>query len=161
MKLITLFLLSLACFAQVQINAPAVTLDATGVAAVTAWMATQGTGTITTITAPVAIGATTVNVDVAQSIPVNAVIAIGVEHMQVTAKAGRVLTVTRAQNGTVAAAYATGAQVTELKYRTLNAFGKAVIVGIAKDLVDKYAPLNAAIAAAQAAKDAAREAAVQ
>lgn len=143
------------------INAPAVTLDATGSAALIAWMAGQGTGTITTVTAPVLFADTTITVDVSVGIGANAVIAIGTEHMLVTAKVGKVLTVTRAVNGSTAAAYATGATVTEMKYRTFNALGKAMIVATLRQIVDTYAPLTAPVAAATATKDAAVAGAVQ
>ena len=161
MKLVLIALLASAAFAQTTINAPAVTLDATGSAALIAWMAGQGTGTITTVTAPVLIGDTTITVDVAVGIPINGVISLGTEHLLVTAKAAKVLTVTRAVNGSTAAAYATGATVTEMKYRTFNALGKAMIVNTLRQIVDTYAPLVATVAAATATKDAAVVGAVQ
>lgn len=160
MKL-ALFLIASAAFAQTTVNAPAVTLDATGSAALITWMAGQGTGTITTVTEPVLIGATTITVDVSSGIPINAVISLGTEHLLVTAKVGKVLTVTRGHNGSTAAAYATGATVTEMKYRTFNALGRQIIIDTMRQIVAQHAPLNASITTATAVKDAAVAGAVQ
>ena len=141
------------------INAPAITLDDPSAAIILSWMAGQGTGTVTTITSPVASSAISVTVDNAVGIPVNAVISLGIEHLLVTAKVGKVLTVARGHNSTVAASYLSGTLVTELKYKTLNALGKSIVVNALKPIVANTTAI-AGVAAANAAADAAANAGV-
>jgi hypothetical protein len=160
MKLLSFFLLSLAAFSQATINAPAVTLDADGATAIRSWMATQSTGIQTALSAPVTALATTVSVANSQGIGVNSVISIGSEHMQVTARAGNVLTVTRGFNGTTAAAYPAGAVVIEMRYRTLNGLAKTIVVENLRQII-RQNEINAAQDAASKAAEAKAATAVQ
>jgi hypothetical protein len=159
MKLILASLISIAAYGQATINAPAVTLDANGSSAVTAFMSVQTTGVSTTLAAPVLVGDTTITLSSGAGFGAASAISINGEHMQVTAKAGAVLTVTRGVNGTTAAAQANGATVVEMKYKTINALGKAIIVDKLQRVARDY--LNAAVLAAAAASDASAMAAVQ
>lgn len=169
-----LLLLSVAAYGQAIVNAPAIQLDATGAAAVRAYLGTQRTGVTTVLTAPVLIGDSVITVDAVAGVTVGATIIIGSEHMSVTAKSvpAKTLTVTRAFNGTAAAAYEVDVQVAELRYRTFNMLAGQAVRNLLRGIVADYAPLSAtiatvraerdaALAAAQATKTAAIEAAVQ
>lgn len=153
MKLLSFFLLSFAAFSQATINAPAVTLDADGATAIRSWMATQGTGTQTKLSAPVTASATAITVASGQGIAVNSVVSIGSEHMQVTARDGRNLTVTRGFNGTVPNSYPEGAAITEMKYRTLNGLARTIVVENLRQIIRQNE-----ISAAQEAVNKAAEA---
>lgn len=157
MKTLILIAASVAAFSQATVNAPAVTLDANGTAALTAWMAGQTTGVNTKLTSGISAVAVTLTVADSTGIGANSVIVIDSEHIQVTAKTGSVLTVTRGANGTTAAIHATDAPVHELKYRTFNALGKAIIIDAMRAIVrqNRQAAINAAIATANAETDAA------
>ncbi|MEN6536388.1 MAG: hypothetical protein ABFD89_22215 [Bryobacteraceae bacterium] len=159
-KLILSLSFTLAAFSQATINAPAVTLDAEGAAAIRSWMATQGTGTQTTLSAPVTASATAITVASGQGIAVNSVVSIGSEHMQVTARDGRNLTVTRGFNGTAASSYQEGAAVTEMKYRTLNGLAKTIVVENLRQII-RQNEINAAQDAANKAAEAKAATAVQ
>jgi pectate lyase len=160
MKLLSLFLLSVAAFSQATVNAPAVTLDAEGAAAIRSWMATQGTGTQTTLSAPVTATATVITVASSQGFAVNSVVSVGSEHMQVTARDGRNLTVTRGFNGTVAGSYLEGAAVTEMKYRTLNGLAKTIVVENLRQII-RQNEINAAQDAVNKAAEAKAATAIQ
>lgn len=158
MKRISLFIFfAMAVFSQSVINAPAVTLDANGTAAITAWMSGQTTGVQTKLVSGISAVAVTLTVENSQGIGANAAIVIDGEHIQVTAKNGNVLTVTRGANGTTAAIHATDTQVQELKYKTFNALGKAIIVDAMRGIVrqQRQAAINAAVQQANAETEAA------
>lgn len=160
MKLLILILAAGTIFAQATINAPAVTLDADGANAVRAWMSTQSTGIQTTLASPISAADTTITVANGQGINANAVIAIGAEHVQVTARSGNILTVTRASNGSTAASAAAGATVTEMRYRTMNALAKQVVVDVLRSIV-RQAEIKAAQESAAAAAETKATASVQ
>lgn len=157
MKTLIIIAASIAAYGQAVINAPAVTLDANGTAAITAWMAGQTTGVASKLTSGISAVAVTLTVENAQGIGANSVIVIDSEHIQVTAKTGNVLTVARGANGTTAAIHATDAQVSELKYRTFNALGKQIIVDAMRAIVrqQRQAAINAAVQQANAETEAA------
>ena len=161
MKLIITLILSLAGYSQSTINAPAVTLDSNGTSAVQSWMTTQTTGQSSTLAAPVLISDTTVTLSSGAGFGAASAISINGEHMQVTAKAGAVLTVTRGVNGTTAAAQNVGSTVYEMRYKTLNALGKSIIVDALQRIVSQSTPLNAPVTSATATRDAAVATAVQ
>lgn len=152
-----LFILSLTAYGQATVNAPAIQLDATGAAAVRAYLGTQRTGVTKALTTPVLIGDTVITVDSVGGVNVGATIIVGAEHMSVTAKnaGNNTLTVTRAYNGTVAAAYVVDDQVAELRYRTFNALAGQAVRNLLRGIVADYAPLSAALATVHAEKDAA------
>jgi len=160
MKTLLFLLATTVCFAQATINAPAVTLDADGTVAVQTWMAGQSTGIQTTLSAPISAAATTITVASGLGIGNNAVIAIGNEHIQVTNRTGNTLTVTRGANGTTAASALSGATVTELRYRSMNALAKQVVVDVLRQIV-RQAELKAAADAAANAAETKAAAAVQ
>lgn len=149
-----------AAFAQAAINAPAVTLDAEGAAAIRSWMATQGTGTQTQLAAPVGAADTTIQVVSGQGIGPNSVIGIGAEHILVVSRDRNTLTVTRGQNGSTAAAYSAGANVIEMKYRTFNALGRQIIIETLRQIL-RITEVQQAQAAAQAAADRKAQSSVQ
>lgn len=161
MKHLLLFLsMAALAFAQATINAPAVQMDADGAASVRLWMTTQGTGTQTQLAAPVGAADTTIQVVSGQGIQPNSVIGIGAEHILVVSRERNTLTVTRGQNGSTAAAYSAGANVTEMKYRTFAALGRQIIVETLRQIV-RIAEIQQAQAAAQAAADSKAQASVQ
>ena len=145
-----------AAFAQAAINAPAVQMDADGATAVRLWMAGQSTGTQTQLAEPVGASDTTIRVVSGQGIGPNSAIAIGTEHIQVTAKSGNTLTVTRAQNGSTAAAYSAGDSVVEMKYRSFNHLGRVVIVETLRQIVRSAEAQKTQAAAQQAAEQKAQ-----
>jgi hypothetical protein len=157
MKTLIIVAASIAAYSQATVNAPAVTLDANGTAALTAWMAGQTTGVSSKLTTGISAVAVTLTVENAQGIGPAAAIVIDSEHLQVTAKSGNVLTVTRGANGTTPAIHATDAQVSELKYKTFNALGKAIIVDAMRAVVrqQRQAAINAAVTQANAETEAA------
>jgi hypothetical protein len=157
-----LLLIGTIAYGQATINAPAVTLDATGSQAVLLWMSAQGTGKTTAI--PAGIDASTTSITVASSADFATpnVIAIDAEHINVLSKSGNVLTVTRGFNETAAAAHAAKASVIELKHKTLNGLGKNIIVATLKQIVHNHPALVAStLTAAAATKEATVETAVQ
>ncbi len=156
-----LILLSITAYGQVTINAPAIQLDATGAAAVRAWMLTQTKGAETTLAAPATIGATTITVASGAGINVGTVLIVGSEMMDVTARTGPTVTVTRAINGTTAAAYSSGEAVREAKYRTFNVLGKQIVVDALKQIVWQSTVIRGPVVAAETTANAAAEVAVQ
>lgn len=152
-----LLIASIAAYGQATINAPSVALDANGTAALATWMSGQTTNVSTKLASGISAVAVTLTVADAQGIGANAVILIDAEHVQVTAKSGNTLTVTRGANGTAPAIHATEAQVAELKYKTFNAVGKAIIVDAMRAIVrqQRQAAINAAVAQANAETEAA------
>jgi hypothetical protein len=161
MKILTFLLLSVAAYGQQTINAPAVSLDATGAAAVQSWMSGQTTGVSTTLAVTLAPGDTSVTLTSATGFAAGSAITIDGEHMQASARTANVLTVTRGVNGTTAAAHTSGAAVAEMKYKTINALGKSIIVDTLKQIVAAYSTVTAPVATAQATATAAVTAAVQ
>jgi len=157
MKTLILIAASVAAFGQATVNAPAVTLDANGTAALTAWMSGQTTGTVTKLASGITAVAVTLTVADASGIVVNDVITIGTEHLGVSAKSGNTLTVSRGFNGTTAAIHATDDAVKVLKYRTFNLLGKAVIIDALRAIVrqQRQTAINAAVAQANAETEAA------
>ena len=157
MKLL-LFLCSISAYAQATVNAPAVQLDANGSTAVLAWMAGQvKPAGATRLQSNITAGATSATVVDAAGIAVNDVIAVGVEHLGVSAKSGNVLTVARGFNGSTAASHDADAPVSVMRYRTLNLLGKAIIVDAMRAIVrqERQTAINAAIAQANAETEAA------
>ena len=153
MKTLILFALStILALGQSTINAPAVTLNADSTTAVLAWMGTQAKRPNTTLTVAALAGDSTVTVADASGIAVNSVISIDSEHLAVTAVNGSVLTVTRGFNGTTAAGHALRAPVTDMKYRTLNLLGKAIVVEALQSIIERQEFAAAQAAAATSAK---------
>ena len=138
-----------------------ITLDAGANAAVIQWLATQGTGIQSTLAADITSGAVTLSVSVANWQPaINRLIGIDNEVCLVTAKAGSVLTVTRARGGTTAAAHTAGALVRDLKYSTKEEGMRDLLVQFIRNNIRNDATLNAGVTSAIAARDAAVEAGV-
>lgn len=161
MKTLLLLLLSFAAYGQVTINAPAIQLDATGAAAVRTWMLGQTKGAETSLASPAAIDATSITVTSGQGINVGTVLIVGSEMLDVTAKAGPVLTVTRGYNGTTAGAYPSNESVKEAKYKTFNNLGKQIVVDTLKQITWQSVLVTAPVTSAQATAAAAVETAVQ
>ena len=139
-------------FAQATINAPAVTLDASATTATLKWMGKLAASKPTELVGGITDIATSVTVKNASQIGANAVISIDDEHLAVTAKNGNVLTVTRAANGTTAAAHPTGSEVTEMRFKTLNQFGKGIIVDVLRRIQEAAETEIGTAAAVNAAK---------
>lgn len=147
-----LFFLSVSAFAQATINAPAVNLNAESTTAVLAWMGTQHARPSTAASLAVLIGDLTITVADSTGMDPGSVLSIGSEHVLVTARVGQVLTVTRGFNGTTAAAHAIRTPIAELKYRTLNGLGKAVVVEALQRIIEHQEFTAAQSAAATAAR---------
>jgi len=152
MKTLILLAASIAAYSQGTVNAPAVTLDANGTAALTAWMSGQTTNVSTKLSTGITAAATSMTVADATGINVNSVLVVDSEHIGVSAKTGNVLTITRGLNTTTAATHATDAVVKELTYRTFNLLGKAIIVDAMRAIVrqQRQTAINAAVAQANA-----------
>lgn len=150
--IIILTFLTLSAFAQATINAPAITLNGESTTAVLAWMGTQAARPNTTLTQAALVGDATVTVADGTGLGAGSMIAIDSEHMLVTARAGTVLTVTRAQNGTTAAAHANRSPVTDMKHKTLNQLGKAIVVETLQRIIELQEFQAAQATAATAAK---------
>jgi hypothetical protein len=166
MKLIALFALSLVASAQQTITPANVVFSADAVAALQTWFLTQITGSPTALAAPMTAGATTMTVVDGTVLAVNQEFLVDNEAVNPTAIAGNVVTITRADLGTTAVSHLAAAPVQVLKYRSLRNFCKQVLAAaVIQIMVQTAYPTaitqNAAIAAAQAAKDAAAAAAVQ
>lgn len=167
-----LLIASIVAYGQATINAPAIQLTATGQAAVMDYLNSQRTGVQTKLSEDITASTTTFQVESGQGISVGATLLIDAEHVSVTARTGRSVTVTRGFNGTTAAAHLTDADIRELRYRTMNALAGFWVRNQLRGIVENYPPLNApivqaiaerdaAIATVRAAKDAAIQAAVQ
>lgn len=152
MKTIIFALLALSAFGQATINAPAITLNAESTTAVLAWMSTQAARPNTTLSGAVLVGDLTITVADGTGFGAGSVIAIDSEHLTVTARSGGTLTVTRGTNGTTPAAHANRAPVTELKYKTLNQLGKAIVVEALQSIIERQEFQAAQAAAVTAAK---------
>lgn len=139
MKLITLFLISLAAYGQATINAPAVTVDSGSATAILSWMGTQAASKPRLLKTAINASTTTVVLDNGAGIGNSAVIAIDGEHMAVSNRNGDTLTVTRGSNGTTAASHSAGVEVIEMKYKTLRDLAKSLIVDALRDIVEKSA----------------------
>lgn len=166
MKLIALLLFAVGLQAQTVVNVKSLTISADATAAIQAWMVTQTTGANTGLNG--AIDASTTSVTVADGSVMGGtdIIVIDGEAMQITAKTGKSLTVTRAALGTVAATHADKALVGVLKYKTMALLFQAHIANMVASIMDvagypTKATQDAIIATAQAAKAAAVSAAVQ
>lgn len=159
MKLI-MFIAAIATYAQVTVNAPAVTIDtATNAAHVLTWMSGQTTNVSTRLTSGIDAVTTSVTVESATGIAANSVIVIDSEHIGVASVAGNVLTVQRGYNGTTPATHAASSTVKELKYRTINLLAKAFVIDGLRYAVRQGK--QAAVAAAQSTVDSETTAAVQ
>lgn len=156
MKLILTLILAISAYGQATINAPAVTIDAAGTAAVLKWMGSQAASKPTELVGSITAGATTLTLKNPQGIGANAMLSIGDEHLQVTAKNGTVYTVTRGANGTTAAAHAAGDEVTEMRYKTLNAAARSFIIDRLTDIYERSETDTGTTAAVIAAKAKAR-----
>ena len=135
-QLISTSLLTVVAFGQITVNVPSLNVSADGAAALYAWMLNQQTTTTTFLSADITAAATSMTVEDASGInaAANSVLLIGGEVVTVTVKTGRVLTITRAGLGTLAAAHKgriekkdadgnvsvvnAGDLITVLKYRT-------------------------------------------
>ena len=137
MKLLLLSLLSLSMFGQTTINAPSVTVDAAGTTAILSWMAGQAASKPRKLMEAITAGSTQITVDDGAGIGNAAVIAIDGEHMAVANRSGNKITVTRGSNGTTAASHSAGAEVIEMKYKTLNALGKSIIIDALRNIVEQ------------------------
>lgn len=160
MKTLLLLLLSLAAYGQATINAPAIRLDATATGAVTRWIISQSNST-TTLAGGIDASTTAIVVSNFVGAGANAALGIDGEIVQCSARTGTTYTCARGQQGTTAATHASGATVTELKYKTLNQAGAVLMQGQLRSIVRNDATVQAAIVAAQAAAEATVTAGVQ
>lgn len=139
MKTIILTLINLAAFAQANINAPAVSLDSGSASAILSWMANQAASKPRKLMTTISASDTQIVVDSGTGIGNAAVIAIEGEHMAVASRTGNTITVTRGSNGTTAASHSAGVEVIEMKYKTLNALGRSIIVDALRSIVEQSA----------------------
>lgn len=152
MKIIIFALLALSAFGQATINAPAITLNAESTAAVLAWMGTQAARPNTTLTGAVLVGDLTITVADGTGLGAGSIISIDSEHLTVTNRSGTTLTVTRGANGTTPAPHANRSAVTDMKYKTLNQLGKAIVVEALQSIIERQEFQAAQAAAVTAAK---------
>ena len=68
-------------------------------------------------------------------------------------QAGNTLAVTRAANGTTAAAHSAGRPVTEMRYKTLNQLGKAIVVDALRRIYEQAETETGTAAAVTAARN--------
>ena len=163
---ILLALLMASAMGQVAVNVKSLTVSADGVAALNNFMVTQVKDTQTGLTNSIDAVTTSVRVDDGSVMVGTDVIKIDGEAMQITAKSGRDLTVTRAVFGTTAATHTSHDPVQVLKYKTYALLFQSHIVNMVSQIMDTYgyptkATQDAVIATAKAAKDAAVAGAVQ
>ena len=123
MKTLLFLILSAAAFAQTSVNPRAVTLTADGVAVAQSFMLTQ-VNNLQGVTVNGALDAvtTTVTVSDVSNIKNGDELLIDGEAMAITAKANKVLTVTRGDLGTTAIVHANNAKVDTLVYPTLKEY---------------------------------------
>ena len=160
MKTLFLLLLSITAYGQQTINASAIALDATATGAVTRWMIGQSDGT-SNLAAGIDASTTSIVVVSFQGAGASAALGIDGEIVQCTVRTGTTYTCARGQQGTTAATHASGAPVYQLKYKTLNQAGTALMQGQLRSIVRNDAAVQAAVAAAQAAAEATVTAGVQ
>jgi hypothetical protein len=175
--ILTAVLFAALALGQITVNVPALNVSADGTAALYSWMIQQQ-GTTTFLSDDVAAGDLTIRVEDASGInaAVNSLLLIDKEVFAVTAKAGRVLTVTRASLGTKSAAHKgrvatknedgslnvvnAGDLVTVLKYRSPQLAMRQWIIDKMSELMGQGGYPTAVsqdtiVATARAAKDAA------
>ena len=129
--------------------------DATGSAAVIAWLATESTSIQSTLALSMATGDLTATISTANWQPATGkLIGIDSEICTVTAKNGSVLTVTRGVGGTAVVAHAVGALVRELKYQSTSEGLRDQVVKFVRQRISNDATINAGITSATAARDA-------
>jgi len=130
--ILTAVLFAALAFGQITVNVPALNVSADGTAALYAWMIGQQ-GTTTFLSDNCAAGDLTIRVEDASGINItaNSVLLIGGEVVTVTAKAARVLTVTRASLGTEAAAHK-GRIATKNEDGSLNVVNAGDLVTVLK-----------------------------
>jgi hypothetical protein len=150
-------------YGQATINPTAINVDAAMQSAVLRTMASIPSPKQwpTELVTPMTTSDTVLTVVDGTGLGAGTVIAVGKEHMTVTARAGVVLTVTRSTNGSTAVAHSIGEGVHELKHSTMNRFGKELLLEELRKVVKKDAVVQAAVLAAQAAADAAVASGVQ
>lgn len=163
---ILLVLVTAFATAQVAVNVKSLTVSADGIAALNHFMVTQVNDIQTGLTDALDAVSTSVRVDDGAVMVGTDIIKIGGEAMQITAKTGRNLTVTRAALGTTAATHSAHDPVQVLKYKTYALLFQAHIINMVSQIMDTYgyptkATQDAVIATAKAAKDAAVAGAVQ
>lgn len=154
--------------AQVVVNVGSVTLPTEASVAVETWRLGQWNqlGISITITSGINAAVTSVTVTDASQISINDQIVIDTEALNVTGKAGPVLTVTRGATITVAAAHASGATVHVCRWPNAIALFKILIRNEVNRILGLQKPpsittLEAQIAASQAAIEAFRVTTVQ
>lgn len=160
MKTILLLLLPLAAYGQATINASSIALDSTATGAITRWMIGQSNST-TALASGIDASTTAIVVSNFVGAGANAALGIDGEIVQCSVRTGTTYTCARGQQGTTAATHASGATVTELKYKTLNQAGTALMQGQLRSIVRNDSTVQAAIVAAQAAAAAAATTGVQ
>lgn len=151
---------------QVAVNVRSLTVSSDGIAALNNFMVTQVNDIQTGLTDALDAVSTSVRVDDGSVMVGTDIIKIGGEAMQITAKTGRNLTVTRGVLGTTAASHTANSPVQILKYKTYALLFQAHITNMVSHIMDTYgyptkATQDAVIATAKAAKDAAVAGAVQ
>jgi hypothetical protein len=159
-------ILAAVSFGQTAVNVKSLTLSSDAAAAVQAWMVTQVTDTPTGLNGKIDDVVTAIVVADGSAIKANDVIVVDEEALQVTAKTGKNLTVARGTFGTKAVAHNNNAMVFVMRYRTMALLFQQHIVNMVGQIMDTTgyptkATQDAVISTAQAAKDAAKVAAVQ
>ena len=152
--------------AQTVVTPASITFSADATVAIQTWFTTQVLSTPTTLALPMTAGALTMTVTDASQLAINQEFYIGTEAVNPSAIVGNVVTVTRADIGTTAAAHPAGASVGILKYKSLKNWCKQALAQEVAAIMSQItsptgATQDAAIATANAAKAAAVAGAIQ
>jgi len=171
MRTIVLFALILtAAFGQQTVTPANVTFSADAVAVLQNYFVDPSniTSTPTTLAAPLSAGATTMTVASTDLLAINQEFLIDKEAVNPTAinTVTKVVTISRADIGTTAAAHLSGATVSLLKYKSLKNWCKQSLAESIAQIMSIVtfptgATQDAIIATANAAKQAAKDAAIQ
>lgn len=164
--LFAILILAAVSFGQTVVNVKSLTLSPDATAAVNSWMVTQVTGTPTGLNGTISPTDTVVTVDDGSVMGNNDVLVIEGEAMQITAKAAKKLTVTRGAFGTTATDHKDKTIVSVMKYRTYAILFQTHIANVVASIMDTAgyptkATQDAIVATATAAKQAAKDSAVQ
>ena len=162
-KLICIFVTFISICAAQTINPKTITVTSDAITAFNIFAASQGyPSTSTFLTLGVDTIGLTIKVDSGAGIKVGNALKIDNEVVIITAKAGKDLTISRGEMGTVVMAHDINASVSLLKYATLEEFARLKAIDAIRELVSKYMPdVDAQEAALIATKKSRVAAAVQ
>ena len=151
----TFFLFAWVMLAQVTVNIPSVTVSDEGAAGIVQFMGERRTGLVLSLAGDITAAQTSVSVVSAEGVTANQAYALGAEQVLVTGRVDNTLTVVRGHNRTTPAAAAAGAEMFELRFRTLAQLARALVLDGFRMIV-RRAETDAAAAQAKALQDKAQ-----